>query len=132
LATEPAIALATLRARVLDYLRNEIAGWSMPAVHASLFGSAARGDGGTASDIDLLVLHQQFSSPGEQQAWDDQLALSGEAIHRGTGNWLGWFQISEAGLSRMVTEQQPIVEDWRRDAITLVGRPLIDLLRTVT
>jgi hypothetical protein len=88
--------------------------------------------GGTAADIDLLVLHQQFSSPGEQQAWDDQLALSGEAIHRGTGNWLGWFQISEAGLSRMVTEQQPIVEDWRRDAITLVGRPLIDLLRTVT
>jgi hypothetical protein len=84
LATEPAIALATLRARVLDYLRNEIAGWSMPAVHASLFGSAARGDDGTASDIDLLMLHEQFSSPSEQQAWDDQLALSGEAIHRGT------------------------------------------------
>lgn len=129
LAAEPSIALATLRARTLERLRDEVASWSPPALHVSLFGSAARGDGGTRSDIDLLAVHAPFQSPNEQEAWDDQLARSGEAIHRWTGNWVGWFQVSDDDLRRMDAAGEPILMEWRRDAITLFGPPLLTLLR---
>lgn len=129
LATEPVITLAFLRARVLDRLRKEVSSWSMSALHVSVFGSAARGDGGTDSDIDLLVVHEGFSSVSAQEAWDDQLARSGAAIRRWTGNWVGWFQVSDRDLGRMVATADPLVTEWRTDAITLSGPPLLSLLR---
>jgi hypothetical protein len=60
---------------------------------------------------------------------DDQLARSGEAIHGWTGNWVSWFQVSYERLRRMNAEGNPLVAEWRRDAITLSGPPLLTLLR---
>lgn len=129
LATEPSLALANLRTRVLDRLRAEVAAWSQPAVHVSLYGSAARGQGSTSSDIDLLVVHGPLSSLDEREAWDDQLAVSGELIHRWTGNWASWFQVSDEELRQMAAAGDPIVAEWQRDAITLAGPALPALLR---
>lgn len=129
LAVEPAIALANLRARVLDRIGDEVASWSLPALHVSLFGSAARGDGSTSSDIDLLVIHQSFPSLAERERWDDQLAQSGAAIQQWTGNWVGWFQASSEDLSRMIADREPILVEWRRDAVRLFGASLSTLLR---
>lgn len=131
LATEPSIALATLRARVLDRLRDEVGNWSLAPMHVSLFGSAARGDGSADSDIDLLAVHTKFAAVSEQERWDDQLARSAEVIRSATGNWVGWFQTSNEDLAQMAAGGDPIVADWRRDAITLFGPSLSTLLRRV-
>ena len=48
--------MADVRAELIRRLRDAIDGWAIPAVHASLFGSAARGDGNARSDIDLLIV----------------------------------------------------------------------------
>ena len=42
-----------------------MSGWAEKPVHAAVFGSAARGDGGPDSDIDLLLVHQLF--PGDEK-----------------------------------------------------------------
>ncbi len=128
-ATEHAVALATLRTRVIEQIRKELSGWKLPAVHASLYGSAARGDGSTDSDLDILVIHEPLSSATEQEEWDDQLAQSAEMIHTWTGNWASWFQVTEAELSQMATSNHSLIAEWRRDAITLVGPSLAALLR---
>ncbi|SEF12030.1 nucleotidyltransferase domain-containing protein [Jiangella alba] len=125
LAVQPTIALAHLRTEVLHRLGNEVNGWPLPAEHVSLFGSAARGDGNTYSDIDLLVVRPS----GDQEAWDHQLADSGAAIRRWTGNWVSWFEVEVGGLQRMAAEEEPIVDEWCRDAILLRGRSLNSLLR---
>src|SRR5690242_18190892 len=54
LAADAVVALALLRSRLRELLAAELGEWSLPAVSASLFGSAARGDGDIASDLDIL------------------------------------------------------------------------------
>jgi predicted nucleotidyltransferase len=129
LATEPSIALANLRSRALNRLRDEFASWPRSAAQVSMYGSAARGDGNTHSDIDLLVIHSPLPSLGEQEAWDVQLATSAEKIHRWTGNWASWFQVTDGELRRMAAQHDPLVAEWQRDAITLIGPPLSTFFR---
>ena len=63
-AAPAAALLADLRLELWKRLRQTLSGWTEKPVHASVFGSAARGDGGPDSDIDLLLVHQPF--PGDE------------------------------------------------------------------
>lgn len=129
LAVEPSIAIANLRGRLMDRLHEEVTAWELPPIHVSLYGSAARGDGGPTSDIDLLVVHDDISSEQEQDRWDDQLVRSGDHIHRWTGNWVSWFQVTGDRLAGMIARGHPLVAEWRRDCVNLYGSPLLMLLR---
>jgi predicted nucleotidyltransferase len=76
----PAVeALAGLRPALADRLRREIAGWRIAPSHASLFGSAARGDGDAASDVDLFIV-RPGGIEAEDATWRDQLE---SCRHRG-------------------------------------------------
>ncbi|MHB8466772.1 MAG: nucleotidyltransferase domain-containing protein [Acidimicrobiales bacterium] len=57
--------MAGLRLELWKRLRESLAKWKVRPVYACAFGSAARGDGGPDSDIDLLVVHPPF--PGEKR-----------------------------------------------------------------
>ena len=127
LATEPLLALVDLRGRLLEFLRDEVGAWKPQAVHVSLFGSAARGDGHTRSDLDLLVVRAVRKK--DEEAWERQLYDSGERIMAATGNRAAWFVTTQADLARAVEAGEPIVDEWRRDAIHLAGRRLDHLLR---
>lgn len=128
LATGPLVELVSLRSRMLELLVAEISRWSEAPLHASLFGSAARGDGGTASDIDLLVVRRDDS---DDDAWTDQLHDAGRRIRDATGNRAAWFDLTEADLRRAVAASEPVIEDWKRDAVHLFGESLRALLRRV-
>jgi hypothetical protein len=95
-------------------------------VHASLFGSAARGDGGLTSDLDILLIHPDDH---EDPRWAHQLSTSGERLRRSTGNSVSWFDLGMADLTRSVRTEEPIVHEWRRDAVRLAGTDLARLLR---
>jgi DNA-binding transcriptional ArsR family regulator len=129
LAAEPLLALIGLRGRLFELLRTEVESWPRRSLHVSLFGSAARGDGGTGSDLDLLVVRAEPRNNAEAERWDGQLYDSGERIFAATGNRPAWLVTSPAGLRRAVQAAEPIVADWRRDAIHLAGRRLEALLR---
>ena len=129
LAAEPLLALVGLRARLLDMLRSEVVAWPQRPVHVSLFGSAARGDGTTASDLDLLVVRANRASDDLDDEWDQQLYDSGERILAATGNRAAWLVITITDLERAVKIGEPIVDEWRRDGIHLAGRRLATLLR---
>jgi hypothetical protein len=63
-----ALALVNLRSVLLDRLREAIGSWALRAAHASLFGSAARGDGDKDCDIDLFIVRPVAVSV-EDPAW---------------------------------------------------------------
>src|SRR5438445_698229 len=53
----PAVELlADIRSELERRLRDEIGRWEIAPVHVSIFGSAARGDGDTGSDIDIFIV----------------------------------------------------------------------------
>lgn len=127
LAADSLVALVELRGRMIEFLRHEIQTWSPRVVHASLFGSAARGDGGTSSDLDLLVVRADHQA--DDEAWEEQLFVSGERVLAATGNRAAWFVTTPAELRRALEAGEPIIGEWRRDAIHLAGRRLEPLLR---
>lgn len=127
LAAEPVLALMGLRRGLVDRLRNELTGWSLPPLHASLFGSAARGDGATASDIDVFLV-RPGSVAAEDVRWRGQLDRLGDLILSWTGNHAGLAEAPEQELERLRRDRPRVVEDLERDAVTLVGPGLRELL----
>ena len=128
MAADAVLQLVDLRRRLLDWLANEIGNWSVTPLHASLFGSAARGDGGTASDLDLLLIR---ADQAPEEAWDQQLYESGQRVLRAAGNAAAWMSVTVSDLRRMALSYDPIIDEWKRDGILLTGHRLPDVLERV-
>lgn len=130
LACTAVIQLTQLRATLLQLLHSEIAGWAVLPEHASLYGSAARGDGDTTSDLDILVIR-----PGrlddDDESWRDQLFGAEERIHAATGNHVSWLDISLTDLRRAIHAGEEILNEWEQDSLRLSGTDLRALLREV-
>jgi hypothetical protein len=63
IAAPVAQMFADLRPKLWKRMRNEFRHWHPPPYRSYVFGSAARGDGGDESDIDILLVHPLF--PGD-------------------------------------------------------------------
>ena len=127
LAAESVIALLSMRRCLVERLKADLGAWSLPPVHASLFGSAARGDGDTASDIDLFIVRPADVSQ-EDQRWRDQVDHISVRILAWTGNHAGISEVGEHELGRLLRDRPPVVEEIERDAVTLLGPAARDLL----
>jgi len=120
-------ALALIRTELLHRLRNAFSTWSIPPVHASLFGSAARGDGNVDSDIDIFLV-RPAGVDAEDATWSEQLHDIGDAVLAWTGNHAGIIDLAEQDIAQMRDENPPVLQDLRRDAIDLAGTPFRELL----
>jgi predicted nucleotidyltransferase len=117
----PAVELlADLRTELARRLRDEVAAWQIAPIHLSIFGSAARGDGDTQSDIDLFIVRPRTITV-EDSRWREQLARLADRVLAWTGNHAGLSEISETDTRRLRRERPPIVEELGRDAITIAG-----------
>lgn len=125
----PAVeALANLRTRLFDRLRDEIAEWEVPPAHASLFGSAARGDGDSKSDVDLFVVRPRGIEE-EEPTWRRQIDSLAEGVRRWTGNNAGIAELSPDQLASLKERRPPILKELDADAITLAGPDVGKVLR---
>jgi predicted nucleotidyltransferase len=127
LAYPAVIALVGIRVLLLDKIQRELGAWGLAPVHVSLFGSAARGDGDTQSDVDLFVV-RPIGIDQEDARWRDQLAQLEDGVSRWTGNHAAVLEISEGEIGRLISEDRPIVSELRADAIVLAGSTIPALL----
>ncbi|MFD3405549.1 nucleotidyltransferase domain-containing protein [Kribbella sp. NPDC058693] len=117
LAADAVLDLVSLRGKLIRSLAEVVEQWEELPVHASLFGSVARGEADLNSDIDLLVVHAE----GESSTMADQIALLGEQVHEWTGNFLQTYAISTGELANHLRAGEPMVNEWLRDCITVYG-----------
>jgi predicted nucleotidyltransferase len=127
-AAPAVVLLADLRSELLRRLRDTFERWDPAAVHASMFGSAARADGDAESDIDLLVV-RPAGIDEEDSRWRGQLEALNDAVHAWTGNHAGVIELGEADLEQLRRDPPAIVGDLRADGIDLAGVSVRDLLK---
>jgi predicted nucleotidyltransferase len=124
------MTLASMRSELWSRLRSTIGEWAVTAIHASVFGSAARGDGTADSDIDLFIVrHDEVDA--DDARWRDQLDGLGELVRTWTGNSASLIEQSAREVRDLATRPRPpaVIDELRRDGIDLVGEPIRTLLR---
>jgi predicted nucleotidyltransferase len=119
--------LANLRGELLERLRRTLGGWAIKPVHASMFGSTARGDGDASSDVDLLVVRPKGVDP-ENAAWRSQLDELADGVWRWTGNHAGLVEIGEGDLDDLRRRRPAVLDELQADAICLAGPDVAKLL----
>jgi DNA-binding transcriptional ArsR family regulator len=125
----PAVT-ALLRAgdELAHRLRAAILDWQVLPAAAALYGSAARRDGHEGSDIDLLVVRPAGMGSAERGLWIGQVHELRAAVERWTGNPCQVTDRSLTSLRRLSRAREPIVDEWRRDAVSLAGPRISELL----
>lgn len=124
----PAVtALVGIRVVLFSEIQQALTTWSPAPIHVSLFGSTARGDGDTQSDIDLFVV-RPAEVDQEQANWRKQLDGLEDRVSRWTGNHAAVLEISEREIEQLIAEDRPIIAELRADAIALAGSTIPTLL----
>lgn len=119
--------LASLREELLNRIKATCGAWALPARHVSVFGSAARGDGGPQSDVDLFIVRPR-ATDADDPRWREQIEQLARHVRRWSGNVAGISEISERELARLHRQKPAIVAELKKDAITLIGAPVARLL----
>lgn len=119
-ACEAVLALVDLRGKLFDWIRRAISAWTVQPLAASVFGSAARGDGDVTSDIDILLVRPS-SVEESDPIWSRALFDLGQSIFAWSGNRASTLQATVEQLAEMIERQEPIVASLRRDELRLLG-----------
>jgi hypothetical protein len=124
-------ALADQWATLLRHMSEHIDGWSTPPVAACLFGSAARGEAGPASDIDVLLVTPADVAASEaiERAWQEQVDRFTRNVWTWSGNTCEVLELTAAELGGAVARDDRLVRELRDDAIALAGQDIRSLLR---
>ena len=113
-------ALMDLRGKLFQRIREAISNWEVAPISVAVFGSAARGDGGISSDIDLLIVRPELTQADEPK-WDQQLSDLSFWVLRWSGNRASLIQATPSEIAGMIERGEPIVESLRKEARYLVG-----------
>ena len=116
LAAGPVLALAGLRGELVRRLRERLSAWP-DLLGAWLFGSVARGDADSDSDVDLLVVADDLHS-GDLH---ERLAQLHADVRTWTGNDLQVVEHSSVSWRKLVRAKNPLIEQVRLDGIELTG-----------
>lgn len=111
----PAVELlASLQGELTNRIRSTVEEWTIAPRLVGLFGSAARRDGDTNSDIDVLVV-------SDDPDLDDRVDALAEQIRRWTGNRGQVIGRSPKEIARLKRAKEPILAEWTRDLEVIAG-----------
>jgi len=111
--------LARLRERFIERLVVELKTWQVAPLYSSLFGSAARGEMSTESDIDILVIRPAHVV-SDNEYWSSQLYVLSRKIKAWTGNGADVLEYGEEELRGSV-KRDPVIVRALQEGIVLWG-----------
>lgn len=117
--------LLGLREQTAERLRAQIKGWTVRPVVAAMFGSAARGEARSSSDLDLFLVRP---SGADEEIWDAQLDALVEAATRWTGNDARPLVLDEDDLQDALRDE-PVIQDILDEGVELTPSSLRTLRR---
>lgn len=117
---EPLLHIVNATSTVEQQISELLQGWEIAPDATVLFGSFARRDGDTASDIDLLIVRP----PGvavDEPIWATQRERLVDAVEGQTGNRLQIVEVTTSELTDAVRQEQPLIDSLRRDGVVITG-----------
>jgi predicted nucleotidyltransferase len=118
---DAAIALLAADEAFVRRLTDAVERWTVLPLTAVLFGSAARGDGGVESDIDLLLVRPRRLGGTEATTWTGQVRRLRHDVRRWTGNRLDIVDRTRVEVRRLARGRDPLIDAVRDDGRTLYG-----------
>lgn len=109
-------------------LTQALSTWETAPMTAVLFGSAARHDGDTDSDVDLLLVRPSLTAEKQKREWDSQVHELRSSVHRWTGNRLQVLDWTKPVLRRYAKTGEPLIESIQVHGLTVHGMPLSSVL----
>lgn len=113
--------LGSMWLTLVERIRGEISAWHVCAAGAWLFGSAAVGDAGPDSDIDLLLVRSASPNAAEEPQWHQQVDLLSEHVRLWAGNSCEVLELTSEELRKAVDRDDRLVQDLRAHALSLTG-----------
>lgn len=120
-------ASVTAVAEVERRLRAAIEAWTPSPAAVVLFGSFARGSGGTEGDVDLLLVRPNDIAE-DDAAWAAQRYDLARRLERWTGNNAQIVEVTSAELRDALDREDMLIAALRQDGRVLVGPTLRSLL----
>ena len=119
-------ALTRTRETVLADMASGVARLDRPPVSVVAFGSFARGEADSESDIDIVVVRPR-DVPEDDPPWREGLDRWRDHVGRVTGNRVELLEISESEVSQRLRSRKPLWVGIQRDGILVFGSPLAEL-----
>lgn len=114
----PAIVeIAAARDRLVERVAAELQQWRVSPVYGALFGSAARGEMHTESDIDILLIHPDDA---DIELWTDQVGHLQQLVTSWTGNDTRVLTLSEREVHEHGT-RDPVLREVAHEGVALAG-----------
>jgi predicted nucleotidyltransferase len=120
LASRAVEDLASLRTRLWARIAEHAADWTHAPEAIIVYGSSARGDGGTASDVDLLVT-RPANVDVDDPDWHASVTDLAARVTRWTGNPCEILDRSREELRAMAAAGERLLGEIRRDGRAIVG-----------
>lgn len=112
-------------------VRRAVAAWRVPPLHASVFGSVARGSARDTSDLDLLVVVPSFGSDADRRTYGAQMVDLHFVVDRELHRDLREVELDVPRLERAVQSSSLLLLDVLREGQLVWGPPLRQLLQPI-
>lgn len=128
LAYDAICNLSDLRSALFRRIHDTVVGWNPSPVAVAIFGSAVRGDAVPTSDVDLLVIRPQDVT-ADDPSWARQVEGLSTSVLKWTGNDCDVLEYTTEEVRSLVDGTDPLIIGLRRDALTLFGTDIRQLLK---
>jgi len=118
--------LARVRQTVLEELGRKAAELSPSPVSVIVFGSLARGEADSKSDLDVVVV-RRANIPEDQEEWTAAVERWRTDARRLAGNPVEVIEVSESEIARLLRGKKALWQDVARDGTVVFGRELAAL-----
>ena len=113
-----------VRGLLVKQMAVQVSHWEVEPRHISLFGSMARGDGDTKSDVDILIVRPLLRGNSDEFVWNGQVDAFAHQVELWTGNRAAIVELSLDELRSQHSEKRALLQEVRRDGIRVTGEPL--------